>query len=56
MNDVWYTIEKNNNGYTVWRNQESIEKDKGGGGCLGIYTGRTKKECLQYCKEHNIKL
>lgn len=56
MNEKWYTIEKGVNGYTVWLNIETIENGKGGGGCLGIYTGRTKKECIQYCKEHNIKL
>lgn len=56
MNEKWYSIERHNGEYTVWLNQESYEADKcGGGGCYGLYTG-SKKECIQYCKKHNIKL
>lgn len=50
----WYTIEKNQYGYTVWFNQESIENENGGGGCFGVFTSQFKKDCIQYCKEHKI--
>lgn len=57
MNEQWYSIEKNNGEYTIWFNQESYERDKwGGGGCLGIFTAETIKECIEYCKQHNIKV
>ena len=56
MNEKWYTIEKSNEGYTVWFIQEYIGNNVGGGGCFGIYTGRTKKDCISYCKNHGIKL
>lgn len=53
---IWYTIEKNKNGYTVWMNKESYEKDKKGSyGSLGIYTNRFKKNCIEYCKKKGIE-
>ena len=49
---VWYTIEKSSNGYTVWMNKESKQSM----GSLGIYTAKKKKECIEYCKENDIKV
>lgn len=55
--NIWYTIEKSNDGYTVWLNKESYEKDKNGSyGSLGIYTAKRKKDCVKYCKERGIKV
>ena len=57
MNNEYYTIEKHNNCYTVWLNQEWYELNKwGSGGCLGLYTADTKKRCLEYCKQHKITI
>ena len=55
--DIWYTIEKHNNIYTVWRNKEQYgEKNKGGYGSLGLYSNKSKKKCLEYCKENKIRV
>lgn len=53
---IWYTIEKNSHGYTVWKNNEEFYKNHGGCGSSNIYTGRTKQECIKYCKQNNIKI
>ena len=54
--EVWYTIEKHNGIWTVWKNKEHKEADKGSYGSLGIYSAKTKKDCLYYCQLNNIKL
>lgn len=56
MSEKWYTIEKNASGYTIWLNIQSIGNNMGGGGCLGLFTADTKKQCLEYCKEHKITI
>lgn len=53
--EVWYTIEKSTNGYTVWMNKESKKNNHGSYGSLGLYTARKKKDCIDYCKNKRIK-
>ena len=53
--NIWYTIEKNQNGYTIWKNKESQDTDRGGYGSLGLFTSQFKKDCIDYCKKHKIK-
>ena len=49
---IWYTIEKSSNGYTVWRNKVGKQSM----GSNRIYTSKNKKDCIEYCKENNIKI
>lgn len=51
MTNTFYTIEKINGIWRVWKNVESER-----GFCIGqIYTGKSRKDCLNYCKDNNIK-
>lgn len=52
---AYYTIEKDKNGYTVWLNKEEHNNNIGCIGLLGIFSSRYKKDCILYCKKHNIK-
>jgi len=56
MINKWYSIEKTTEGYTVYLNKEQVFKEHGGYGSSKIYTGSSKKECEDYCKQNNIKL
>jgi len=51
MKKVYYTIEKHHGLYTIWKNIEDH-----GMGCFGIYTSELKKDCIEYAKEHNLKI
>lgn len=54
--EIWHTIEKNNSEWTVWMNKKSYgNATSGSGGCRGLYTGKHKKDCVNYCKEKGIK-
>ena len=51
---IYYTIEKHNGLWTVWKNIEDH-----GFGCYGIYTpleNNTKETCQEWCKERGIKI
>ena len=51
---IYYTIEKHNGIWTVWKNIESH-----GVGCYGVYTPletNTKKACQEWCKERGLKI
>lgn len=51
---IYYTIEKHNGLWTVWKNIEDH-----GMGFIGIYTPldkNTKKACLEWCKEKGLKI
>lgn len=48
----WYTLEKNNNIWTIWYNKEVDN----GYGSLGLYSSKRKKDCVDYCRKNNIKL
>lgn len=57
MIQEWYAIEKHKKIYVVWYNKETYTKDSHGSlGSYGVFSAKTKKECQEYCKEHNIKL
>ena len=47
--EKWYTIEKNNGKWTVWFNHIS-------GGCHGVFSSTNRKDCIEYCKENNLKV
>ena len=49
---IWYTIEKTTNGYTIWKNKES----EYGYGSSNVETFKTRKECVEYAKNNNIKI
>jgi hypothetical protein len=49
---IYYTLEKNNDKWVVWKN---VEKDRSCGS-IGIYKSVSKLECKEYCKENDIKL
>lgn len=52
----WYTLEKANGLWTIWKNTE-VEKASGGsGGCKAIYKSQNKQDSVNYCKENKIKL
>jgi len=53
---IWYTIEKSTNGYTIWENKEKLYNNHGRCGCKKIYTSINRKECIEYCKNNNIKV
>lgn len=51
---IFYTIEKHNGLWTVWKNIESH-----GVGCYGVFTPldkNTKKACIEWCKEKGLKI
>ena len=50
--EKYYTIEKHFNLWTLWKNVFN------GNGCIciGKYTADSKKKCLDWAKEHNIKI
>ena len=52
----WYTLEKNNNRWTIWHYREAIYEGHGGYGSLGIYTSDKKEDCLNYCDKNGIKI
>ena len=54
--EIWYTIEKNNNKWTVWKNTMIWNKTHGCGGCKGIFSSTSRKDCIEYCKENNLKV
>lgn len=56
MINIWFTIEKSSNGYTVWRNKEKNCGTHGSYGSNKVYGASTKKECIEYCKKNNIKV
>lgn len=49
---IYYTLEKNNGKWVVWKNSERERSF----GCIGIFDSNSKKECQEYCKKNNIKL
>lgn len=52
----YYTLDRANGLWTIWLVTE-IEKTNGGsGGTKKIYSSGNKKDCLYYCKIHEIKL
>jgi uncharacterized protein YbdZ (MbtH family) len=53
---IWYRLVRNNGKWTVWKHTELMYKDHGGWGQQGIFSSESKKECLEYIKEHNIVL
>ena len=53
--EIWYTIERNNEGYTVWMNKSARDNQHGSYGSYGLYTSKKKKDCIAYCKEKGIK-
>ena len=48
---VYYTIEKHNNIWTVWRNAERNNSC----GCYGLFSGALK-ECKQYASDNKIRI
>ena len=55
---IWFSIRKNEQGYTVWQNSEEHdeEKKRGGLGSYGLYTSRSRKDCIAYCERNKIKI
>ena len=53
---IWYTLEKANGKWTVWENTETWYGTHGGCGCRGIYSSTSRKDCIEYCKENNLKV
>lgn len=52
---VWYTIEKVDNMWIVWKNARSKSEDRGSEYCRGIFKSTERKDCVEYCKKNNIK-
>lgn len=49
--EIYYTIEKNSENYSIYKN---VKSDKGMG-FIGIFRG-TRKECINYAKKNKIKI
>jgi len=54
--EKWYTIEKTNQGWTVWENTEVNYGSHGGYGCRKIFSSPSRQECIDYCKENDLKV
>lgn len=52
MKEIYYTISKNNGKWCVWKNIENLHSY----GCISIFKGITRKECLSYCNDNNISV
>lgn len=53
--EVWYSIEKGDNIWVVWKNVESKGNQKGGLGFRGIFQSVNRRDCVNFCKENGIK-
>ena len=53
--NVYYTIEKQNDVYVLWKNIETNNGDCGSFGCYNICEGKLKT-CRMYANENNIKV
>jgi hypothetical protein len=53
---VWYTLERANHIWTVWKNKEQDNENHGGYGSSRIYSSFSKDDCLDFCKENKIKI
>lgn len=52
---VYYTIEKHNDIYTLWKNVEIKKENKGSFGCYGLISG-TLKKCKEYASKNGIRV
>ena len=52
----WYTIEKVDKVFVLWFNKEYKTTTHGSYGSYGIFSSLKKKDVIEYCKEHNIKV
>lgn len=53
---IWYTLERANGIWTIWKNKERILKGRGGFGCSKVYSSSEKEDCLNYAEINKIKL
>ena len=49
--NIYYSIEKRNDKWAVWRNAEKEHSV----GCYGLFSG-TLRECVRYAKENKIRI
>ena len=53
--EVWYTIEKRNNIWIVWRNVDKKHGDMGVIGSRRLFSSIKRIDCVNWCKDNNIK-
>lgn len=51
MRKIYYTLEKNQDKWVIWKNVESERTFS----CFNQFSGK-KNNCKTYCRENNIKL
>ena len=54
--EVWYTIEKSGDIWTVWRNVDRSRGDRGVVGSRGIFKSGKRPECVEFCKELGVDI
>ena len=53
---IWYTLEKNNGIWTLWKNKEVELINHGSYGSSKVYDSYDYESCIEYCKINNIKI
>ena len=55
MKNIYYSIERTNGKYVVWKNVEIKKEQKGSYGSYKKFSG-TLKQCKDYAKKHRLRI